>query len=97
MNKIILLILLATLQCASIVKGGKQEVSIRLTQSDVADAKVSVYNARNLSDNGELVASGASYKVVVEAPGYAKREVFLDTTLRWGWYLFGNAVFGGLI
>jgi hypothetical protein len=59
MNKIILLILLATLQCASIVKGGKQEVSIRLTQSDVADAKVSVYNARNLSDNGELVASGA--------------------------------------
>jgi len=49
------LILLATLQCASIVKGGKQEVSIRLTQSDVADAKVSVYNARNLSDNGELV------------------------------------------
>ncbi len=96
------------------IKGGKQEVSIRLTQADIPDAKVSVYNARNLSDNGELIVSGAptllatlktgkgffggaSYKVVVEAPGYPKKEVFLDTTLRWGWYLFGNVVFGGLI
>jgi hypothetical protein len=33
----------------------------------------------------------------LEAPGYPKKEVFLDTTLRWGWYLFGNVVFGGLI
>jgi hypothetical protein len=114
MKKIICLILLVIFQCASIVKGGKQEVSIRLNQPDVADAKVSIYTAKSLSDQGALVASGAptlltklktgngffggaSYKVVVEAPGYQKKEVFLDTSLRWGWYVFGNFMFGGLI
>jgi hypothetical protein len=110
-NRILIIVaitfgLLPMIGCATIMKGGEQNMSFT---SDPKDASVSVYNA-----SGILVASGRTpitlpiskgegyfkpgkYRVVFEAPGYAAKEVWLSGSLEAGWYLVGNLFLGGWI
>lgn len=92
--------------CASIIKGGHQEVPIN---SDPSSASIIVYNVRT----GMEVAHGVTpstitlkrgcgyfkkckYRVVLEKDGYVKREVVLEGSPN-GWYIGGNILIGGLI
>jgi hypothetical protein len=93
--------------CASIIKGGGAEpVSIR---SNPPDAEVKIYDATSGAQitSGKTPAlvqlakskgffQGGKYRVVIEKPGFEKREVFIDSHVS-GWYVGGNLLFGGLI
>ncbi len=93
--------------CASIIKGGGPEpVSIR---SQPADADVKIYDAvsgAHITSGKtpvlvQLAKSkgffrGGKYRVVIEKPGFEKREVIIDSHVS-GWYVGGNILFGGLI
>jgi hypothetical protein len=48
-------------------------------------------------DRGAGYFKGAKYNVVIEKPGFSKKEFVVDSSLMVGWYLFGNLLFGGLI
>jgi hypothetical protein len=95
------------LGCATIIKGGGESVSFK---SNPSDADVKVIDARNgttvasgktpLSvklDRGAGYFKGAKYNVVIEKPGFSKKEFVIDSSLMAGWYLVGNLLFGGLI
>ena len=98
------LLILSLSGCASIVDGGRKEVSVK---SQPSEAKVTVYDKKGT----EVVAgqtpaifplkrsggyfTGAKYRIVVEKPGYKTAEIEVKSTIN-GWY-FGNFVFGGLI
>ena len=93
--------------CASIIKGGgAQSISIRSMPSD---AEVKIFDAKtgNTLQSGKtpLIVplnkstgyfGGARYRVVFDKPGFAQREVIIDSGVN-GWYVAGNIVFGGLI
>ena len=93
--------------CASIIKGGGPEtVSLRSAPAD-ADVKIIDMSNGNVIQHGKtplMVAlaksrgffQGARYQVVFDKPGFATREVTLDTRVS-GWYVGGNLIFGGLI
>ncbi len=103
-----ILSMIALVSCATIVKGGKQDVTIT-TVPKVNNVKISVKNSNGIVvgegqdvlnlklKTGDGFFSGAEYDVTYEAPGYEKKTVKLETSLRWGWYFLGNAIFGGLI
>lgn len=92
--------------CATIMKGGDQNIAFR---SDPAGAKIAVYDSRGtlVTDGktpvtlplkkGDGYFQAAKYRVVFEAPGYAKKEIWLSGSLEAGWYIAGNFVVGGLI
>ncbi len=98
--------LLPVLGCASIVKGSNQKVYFG---SEPEGAKVTVYDeggsvvAEGTSPvtlplkRGAGYFSSAKYKVVFEAQGYDKKEVWLSGSLEAGWYLAGNLLLGGWI
>ena len=94
------------LGCATVMKGGEQQVSFR---SDPSNASVSVYDG-----NGRLIANGrtpitlplakgasyfqaAKYRVVFESPGRSTKEMWLSGSLETGWYIAGNFLVGGFI
>jgi PEGA domain-containing protein len=93
--------------CASIIRGsGPESVSIR---SSPGDANVKIYDANTgmqiSSGKTPVLVSlaksrgffqGGKYRVVIEKPGFEKREVIIDSHVS-GWYIAGNIVFGGLI
>ena len=91
--------------CASIILGTTQKVPVNSTPSG---AKVTVYDAKNKAIGGGTTPcslslsrssgffSSAKYRVVIEKPGYEKREVKISGSVN-GWYIAGNLVFGGLI
>lgn len=95
--------------CASIIKGSREEITIK--SAPVSNAKVTIINTKK--DNkvvatgetpfktslktGDAWFRAAEYKIIVEAPGFEKREIDLPTEVRLGWYGFGNACIGGLI
>ena len=97
---------LALIGCATIVRGGTQRVIVRSNPSE-ADVKVideltgaTVAAGRSplqLSlEKGAGFFKGATYRVTMEKPGYAPREMTIQSSLG-GWYLLGNLFFGGLI
>lgn len=98
--------ILPFLGCATIIKGSDQKISF---QSDPDGAKVSVYDSNDMLvadgktpitlplKKGDGFFQAAKYKVVFEAPGYQKKEVWLSGNLEAGWYLAGNFLVGGFI
>ncbi len=92
--------------CATIVSGGDQKVDF---QSDPSEASIKVYDSAGmvvassqtptslLLKKGAGFFQGASYRVVVEKPGYKRTEVLLQSGLNAGWYIAGNLFIGGLI
>jgi hypothetical protein len=92
--------------CASIMKGSNQKLKF---QSQPEGAKVSVFDDSGMlvADSKTPVTiplkkSGgyfqpAKYKVVFEAPGYEKKEIWLSGSLEAGWYLAGNFLVGGMV
>lgn len=100
-------VVLAGSGCASIVKGGgAQSISIRSMPSD-AEVKIVDAKTGNTLQTGKtpLIVplnkstgffGGAKYRVLIEKPGFAQREVIVDSGVN-GWYVGGNLLFGGLI
>jgi len=100
------LLVLALSGCATIVSGGDQKVDF---QSDPSEASIKVYDSSGmvvassqtptslLLKKGAGYFKGASYRVVVEKPGYKRTEVLLQSSLNAGWYIAGNLFIGGLI
>lgn len=97
---------LMTTGCASIIKGGNQNISIATTPSE---AKVTIYGKQNevymnqqstpcvaSLKRGNGYFSKAQYRLVFEKDGYQKSEVLITGQIN-GWYLGGNLIFGGLI
>ena len=88
--------------CASIILGTTQKVPVNSTPDG---AKVTVYDGNNtvigggstpcsLSlSRGSGFFSSAKYRVVIEKPGYEKREVRITGSVN-GWYIAGNLLFG---
>lgn len=110
MKNIVFYITLLSLvfNCATIIKGGKQDFSIRTNQKGLKDAKYTLMKGSKEIDSGILPTqtklatgdgyfSGAEYKIMVEAPGYEPKTQKIETSLRWGWYGLGNLLFGGAI
>lgn len=92
--------------CASIIKGSSENVSI---DSNPAGASVKILKAEGGAvvaegttpyvvplKRGDGFFAKGRYRVVVEKPGHATREVAIDASAN-GWYIAGNLVFGGLI
>ncbi|HOX38190.1 MAG TPA: caspase family protein [Candidatus Brocadiia bacterium] len=85
--------------CASIIKGGNQQVTIN---SEPSGAKVTIYDARTNSiimtqqtpctvqlKRGAGYFKRGMYKVVMEKPGYQPSEYQLGGSIN-GWYAAGN-------
>ena len=92
--------------CASIIKGTTQNVSI---DSNPTGASVKILKAEGGAlvaegttpyvvplKRGDGYFAKGRYRVVVEKPGHATREVAVDASPN-GWYIAGNLVLGGLI
>ena len=98
--------ILPFMACATLIKGSEQRIDFR---SDPDNAKVSVYDAAGalVADGrtpvtiplrkGSGYFQAAKYRVVFEAPGYEKKEVWITGSLEAGWYLAGNFVVGAFI
>lgn len=98
--------LLPLIACATIIKGGDQKVAF---QSTPTGAKVSVFDASGMLvgdgttpitlplKKGSSYFQAAKYRVVFEATGHQKKEIWITGSLEAGWYLLGNLVVGGLI
>lgn len=92
--------------CATIVRGTDQKLDFR---SDPDGAKVSVYDSYGQLvgggktpvtiplQKGDGYFKSAKYRVVFEAEGYDKKEIWVSGSLNAGWYLGGNFLVGGLI
>lgn len=107
---IALFVLLFLLEgCATVVKGGKQKVTINSIPSK---AYVKVFDkSGKLAAFGETpfeaelsrgagAFSGAAYKLVFEKSGYFSKEMELKSQLDWGWFVGGNiplAIVPGLL
>ncbi|BDG02692.1 hypothetical protein [Anaeromyxobacter oryzae] len=90
--------------CATIVKGGGPEpVSVRSQPSDadvkIYDAVTGIHIASGKTPVLVPLAKstgfflGSKYRVVIEKPGFEKREVLIDSHVS-GWYIAGNIAFG---
>lgn len=86
--------------------GNPQLVSIRSTPAE-ADVKIldAATGASLLTGKTPFQVNleksrgyfkGAKYRIVVEKPGFASREVIVDSNAN-GWYIGGNIILGGLI
>lgn len=97
--------LLSTTACASIVKGGNQELAVA---SSPSDARITVTNsAGETTYTGSTPATvilqkkrgwfeGETYDVTVQKAGYSPQTVQLEPSIS-GWYAGGNLLFGGLV
>ena len=101
----LLMALLLTAGCASIVSGGPKSLPI-LSRPDNAECEIvdmrsgiTIMKTRTPSTvtlaNDAGYFKSASYKVKISKDGFIPREVEINSGLN-GWYL-GNIVFGGLI
>lgn len=98
------LLLAFTTSCASIIKGSRQQVSLR---SEPSAAQVDIYKPDGtkiadgvtpynpILDRGKGFFQSASYRVEVNKEGYRPTSFTITSRLN-GWYL-GNFIFGGLI
>lgn len=98
----------APLGCATIVKGGEQDISVKAAPG----AKVRIYDRdgkkiieQKMDEAGPRTATlhrGAGYftrgryRVVVETAGAPDREFRIEGSVN-GWYAAGNFFFGGLL
>lgn len=103
---VLMVIVLSTTGCASIVRGGgKQKVQIN-TNPDSATVKIYDMNDQLVHTNqtpcevvlknGRGYMKGMDYRLVIEKDGYQTREIQLTSRVA-GWYAFGNLGIGGLI
>jgi len=92
--------------CASIVKGGDQDISIQSTPSDAR------YEVRRKGEPTPLTSGatpgtvklekgagyfkGAGYEVTISKPGYHSQVIDVSSRVS-GWYIGGNALIGGMI
>ena len=102
----LLLGLLPLLACATVMKGGDQKVAF---QTSPTGAKLSVFNAEGTLvaegttpitiplKKGASYFQAAKYRVVFEAPGKLKKEVWITGSIQSGWYIAGNLLVGGLV
>ena len=102
----LLLGLMPLIACATIMKGSDQKVAF---QSTPTGAKVSIFDSSGMLvgdgttpitiplKKGAAYFQAAKYRVVFEAPGRQKKEIWLTGSLEGGWYIVGNLVIGGLI
>jgi hypothetical protein len=91
--------------CATIIKGPNQNIPF---STDPEGAKVSVFDANGMRisegttpitlslKRGNGYFKSAEYRVVFEAPGYQKKEVWISGSME-VWYVAGNLLVGGLI
>lgn len=98
--------ILPVMACATLIKGSEQRIDFR---SDPDNAKVSVYDASGAMvangrtpvtiplKKGQGYFQAAKYRVVFEAPGYEKQEVWITGSLEAGWYLGGNLILGAFV
>jgi hypothetical protein len=98
--------LIPLIGCATIMKGSDQKVAF---QSSPSGAKVSVYDSSGMLvgdgttpitlplKKGASYFQAAKYRVVFEATGHQKKEIWLTGSLEGGWYIVGNFFIGGLI
>jgi len=98
-------VVLAVSSCATIIKGGSQDVSV---QSDPSGATVVIYDSANQEvwssttpttvelDRGDGFFRAATYRVDVSLDGYETSTVEITGSIN-GWYAAGNLVLGGLI
>lgn len=92
--------------CASIVRGGSQEITINSTPDQAAfeirDNKggttpiTGVTPGKVTLKKGAGYFKGGSYTVTLSKPGYVPSNVHLDSSVS-GWYMGGNLLVGGLI
>ena len=102
----LLLGLMPLIACATIMKGSDQKVAF---QSTPTGAKVSIFDSSGMLvgdgttpitiplKKGAAYFQAAKYRVVFEAPGRQKKEIWLSGSLEGGWYIAGNFLVGGLI
>ena len=109
MNKHLLLLaaaLPAVTGCASIVRGGSQEINIS-SSPDQATFEIRDNHGNSTPISGVTPGKvtlkkgagyfkGGSYTVTLNKPGYAPSTVHMDSSIS-GWYMGGNLLVGGLI
>lgn len=92
--------------CASIVKGGDQDISIQSTPTEAR------YEVRRKGETNPLTSGvtpgkinlekgagyfkGAEYQVTISKPGFQPQVVDVSSRIS-GWYIGGNALIGGMI
>jgi hypothetical protein len=88
------------------MKGSDQELNFK---SDPSGATISIFDRNGMMvsggktpvtlplSRGDGFFQAARYKVVFEAPGFEKKEIWLTGSLDTGWYLVGNFVAGYLL
>jgi hypothetical protein len=101
------LMFLSFFNCATIVKGSKQNLTFVVSEEE--DADITLYDLGNNSETkigsgksgvkyelktGKGFFKKARYKVVA-IQGIQKSERFLESKLNWKWYLGGNVLFFG--
>ena len=92
----LLLGLMPLIACATIMKGSDQKVAF---QSTPTGAKVSIFDSSGMLvgdgttpitiplKKGAAYFQAAKYRVVFEAPGRQKKEIWLTGSLEGGWYI----------
>ena len=92
--------------CASIMSGGEQNINF---STKPQGAKITIYDSHNMEvwssktpasillKRGSGYFQGASYRVVIEKKGFAKKQFQITSTLNAGWYIVGNLFIGGWI
>ncbi|GEM_PF-688228 len=92
--------------CASIINGDQQNIDF-VTEPE--GAKITIYDSNNMVvwssktpvtvslKRGNGYFQGATYRVIIEKPGYARKQFQIKNTLNAGWYLAGNLFLGGWI
>jgi len=92
--------------CATIVKGGDQDIPIK---SDPSGAAIRILDSHNMEvwsshtpatvtlEKGEGYFRGARYTLEIEKDGYEKRTISIKSSLNGGWYIAGNLLLGGLL
>lgn len=96
-------LIIALSGCASIIDGGRKEVTVR---SQPTGAKVTVIDKKGVEVSVQQTPavftlkrggaySTARYRLLVELPGHEPVEAEIKSKLN-GWY-FGNLLFGGLV
>jgi len=99
-------LLAAVAGCASIVKGGAQDIAI---SSNVPEAKFEIRNNRTNAvqltgatpasiklDRGAGYFKSADYTITISKDGYVPQSIPVKATVN-GWYAGGNLLIGGLI
>jgi len=92
--------------CASIMCGSEKTINIK---SEPPQAKFTIKDTKGIAivqgitptnvtlKRGRGFFQGGDYTVEFEKQGYDSKTFLVPQGLETGWYLFGNAVFGGLI